>query len=86
MKKSWVNHLAFSNIKKHMKRNFFSIVSLVIGLTSSFLIIGFSHNAKQSIINQSYRQLDYGSLTITKEIKTESKIIITISSAILFLH
>ena len=73
MKKKWVSHLAFSNIKKHMKRNFFSVASLVIGLTSSFLIIGFSNNAKQSVINQSYRQFDYGSLTITKEIKTESK-------------
>ena len=73
MKRKWVSHLAFSNIKKHMKRNFFSVASLVIGLTSSFLIIGFSNNAKQSVINQSYRQFDYGSLTITKEIKTESK-------------
>ena len=72
-KRKWVNHLAFSNIKKHMKRNAFSIASMVIGLTSSFLIIGFSNNAKQSIINQSYHQLEYGSLTITKEIKTESK-------------
>ena len=72
-KRTWVNHLAFSNIKKHMKRNIFSVLSLVIGLTASFLIIGFSNNAKQSIVDQSYRQFDYGSLTITKEIKTESK-------------
>ena len=70
--RKWINHLAFSNMKKHMKRNFFSIASLVIGLTASFLIIGFSNNAKQSILNSSYRQFDYGSLTITKEIKTES--------------
>ena len=72
-KRKWVSHLAFSNIKKHMKRNFFSVASLVIGLTASFLIIGFSNNAKASILKQSYRQFDYGSLTITKEIKTESK-------------
>ncbi len=72
-KRKWVNHLAISNLKKHMKRNFFSVAALVIGLTASFLIIGFSNNAMKSVINQSYRQLEYGSLTITKEIKTESK-------------
>ena len=72
-KRKWVSHLATSNLKKHMKRNIFSILSLVIGLTSSFLIIGFSNNAKATIVKQSYRQLEYGSLTITKEIKTESK-------------
>ena len=72
-KRKWVSHLAASNLKKHMKRNIFSILSLVIGLTSSFLIIGFSNNAKATIVKQSYRQLEYGSLTITKEIKTESK-------------
>ena len=66
MKRKWVSHLAFSNIKKHMKRNFFSVASLVIGLTSSFLIIGFSNNAKQSVINQSYRQFYYGNLRLRR--------------------
>ena len=69
---SWVRHLTISNIKKHGKRNIFSIVSLVIGLTSSFLIIGFSTNADKSVIEESYHQFDYGSLTITKENKVES--------------
>ena len=72
-KRKWVSHLATSNLKKHMKRNFFSIAALVIGLTASFLIIGFSNNAMKAVVEQSYRQLEYGSLTITKEIKTESK-------------
>ena len=72
MKKKWVGHLAFSNIKKHMKRNIFSILSLVVGLTSSFLIIGFSLNAEKSIKEKCYRQLEYGCLTITKENKSES--------------
>lgn len=71
-KRKWVSHLATSNLKKHMKRNIFSVASLVIGLTASFLIIGFSSHAKISILEKSYRQLDYGSMTITKEIKTES--------------
>lgn len=68
----WVNHLAMTNIKKHRKRNIFSILSLVVGLTASFLIIGFSTNAENSIREQCYKQIDYGTLTLTKENKSES--------------
>lgn len=73
MKSSWITHLAFTNIKKHRKRNIFSIISLIIGLTASFLIIGFSFNAENSIKDECYKQIDYGNLTITKENKTETK-------------
>ena len=69
----WVRHLAISNIKKHRRRNVFSILSLIVGLTSSFLIIGFSLNAENSIKEECYKQFDYGNLTITKENKSESK-------------
>ena len=68
----WVSHLALTNMKKHRKRNIFSILSLIVGLTSSFLIIGFSTNAENSIRNECYKQLDYGSITLTKENKSES--------------
>lgn len=68
----WVSHLALTNMKKHRKRNVFSILSLIVGLTSSFLIIGFSANAENSIRNECYKQLDYGSITLTKENKSES--------------
>ena len=68
----WVSHLALTNMKKHRKRNIFSILSLIVGLTSSFLIIGFSSNAENSIRNECYKQLDYGSVTLTKENKSES--------------
>ena len=70
--KQWVSHLALSNIKKHRKRNIFSILSLVVGLTASFLIIGFSTNAENSIKEECYQQIDFGNLTISKENKTES--------------
>ena len=69
---NWVSHLAITNIKKHRKRNVFSILSLVVGLTSSFLIIGFSNNAENSIKEECYKQIDYGSVTLTKENKSES--------------
>ena len=68
----WIGHLALTNIKKHRKRNIFSILSLVVGLTASFLIIGFSMNAENSIRDECYKQIDYGNLTISKENKTES--------------
>ena len=68
----WISHLALTNIKKHRKRNIFSILSLVVGLTSSFLIIGFSYNAENSIREECYKQINYGSITLTKENKSES--------------
>ena len=71
-KNQWVSHLAFTNMKKHRKRNIFSIISLIVGLTSSFLIIGFSFNAENSIRDTCYQQIDYGCLTLTKENKSES--------------
>ena len=68
----WISHLAITNIKKHRKRNVFSILSLMVGLTSSFLIIGFSYNAENSIRDECYKQINYGSITLTKENKSES--------------
>lgn len=72
MNKKWISHLALTNIKKHIKRNTFSILSLMVGLTASFLIIGFSTNAEKSIKEECYKQIDFGNLTISKENKTES--------------
>lgn len=72
MKSRWVTHLALSNMKKHRKRNIFSILSLIVGLSSSFLIIGFSFHAETSIKEECYKQIDYGSITLTKENKSES--------------
>ena len=69
---NWVNHLALTNIKKHRKRNIFSILSLIIGLTSSFLILGFSNNAENSIREECYKQVDYGNVILSKENKSES--------------
>lgn len=66
----WVNHLAMSGLKKHRKRNIFSIASLIVGLTSSFLIIGFSINAPKSIQKETFKQFSYGALTISKENKS----------------
>ena len=65
--KKWINRLSNSNFKRRFKRNVISIASLVIGLVSTMLIIGFSHGSKDSVTNRSYSQLDYGVATLYKE-------------------
>lgn len=65
--KKWVEKLSLSNFKRRFKRNMISILSLVIGLVSSLLIVGFATGNKTSIINRSYQQLDYGVSTFYRE-------------------
>ena len=65
--KGWVKSLSFSNFKRRLSRNIVSMASLVIGLVSSMLIIGFSNGSHSSIEKSSYKQFDYGVSTLTKE-------------------
>ncbi len=67
----WVSLLTKSNFKRRLKRNIVSISSLIIGLVSSMLIIGFSNGSKISVQNKSYRQFNYGVSTFYKETKQE---------------
>lgn len=66
----WISHLAISNFIKRIKRNIISMVSLTLCLVSSLLIIGFSYGSETSIINESYKQVDYGVASISKETST----------------
>lgn len=70
-KKKWINRIAVHNFKKRFKRNAISIASLVVGLVSSMLIVGFSKGSPKSIARESVKQLDYGCMTITKEVTTD---------------
>lgn len=65
---NWVSHLSFTNLKRRLKRNIAGAASLMIGLVSAMLIMGFSIGAPSSIKQESLKQLDYGALTISKEI------------------
>ena len=65
----WPLYISLNNIKRRLKRNIVSIVSLVIGLVSSMLIIGFSFGSNPSIVSKSYSQFDYGTMTLYKEKK-----------------
>ena len=67
LKNSWINKIFFSNFKRRLKRNIVSISSLIIGLVSSMLIIGFSNGNHSSILTSSYDQLDYGVASLYKE-------------------
>ena len=69
--KGWINRLAIHNFKKRFKRNAISIASLVVGLAASMLIIGFSNGSPTSIAKESVKQLDYGAMTVTKEVTTD---------------
>ena len=63
----WIDHLAFSNLKKRFKRNLLSGAALSISLILSFLTIGFINGKDQSIKEAAEKQLDFGVGTLSKE-------------------
>lgn len=64
---NWFNSIIASNFKKRLNRNIFSIVALIIGITSSMLIFGFVNGAHNSISKSTEKQFDYGVASISKE-------------------
>ena len=69
-KKKWVSFLSKHNFVKRRKRNIATILSMGLSLCFTFLMIGFHFGSHKSINNECYKQLDYGNLTLTKEIKS----------------
>jgi len=67
----WINKITKTNFLRRRKRNIVAISSLIIGLSSSMIIVGFSYGATTSINRETMKHLDYGSLTISKEIKKD---------------
>ena len=63
----WIRALSKSNFARRIKRNAIGMTSLFIGLTASLLIVGFSNGSTSSIRNRTYKQIDYGVATISKE-------------------
>ena len=66
-KNNWCFQMTKNNFKRRFKRNQFSMFGLIVGLVSSLLITGFAFGHKQSIIEKSYHQFNYGVATIYKE-------------------
>lgn len=69
---NWYNKIIASNFVKRFKRNIFSLLSLVIGVTASMIIFGFSNGAHDSISVSTQKQFDYGVAAISKENKIKS--------------
>ena len=63
----WIKHLSKSNFVRRIKRNIIAMTSLFIGLASLLLIVGFSNGSSSSIKQSTYKQIDYGVATISKE-------------------
>lgn len=68
-KSDWSGSIIKHNFKKRFKRNLISIISLTIGLISSFLIIGFNNGYSASLSSWAKTRFDYGSMTLCKERK-----------------
>ncbi len=64
---SWTTALAKTNLKKGLKRNLLGNIALLVSLTFSLLITGFSYGANHVLNKETLNQLDYGCLTICKE-------------------
>ena len=69
---NWYNGIIASNFTKRFKRNIFSILSLIIGITASMIVFGFSCGAHHSISISTEKQFDYGVASISKENKIKS--------------
>lgn len=68
----WIDHFVFNNFKKRFKRNMVSILGMTISMCFSYFLIGFTTNSKIAINDVAKKHFDYGSGTISKEIKNSS--------------
>ena len=66
----WINRLASNNYKRRLKRNLLSTVALTVVLSMLYLVIGFINNKDNSIREACYKQLDFGSGSISKEVSS----------------
>ncbi len=66
--KSWIGLISKTNFLKRIKRNIVTTISFSICLLFSLLIFGFLNGAEASIQQECYKQLDYGVISLSKEI------------------
>ena len=64
---NWTNRFSFKNFRKRLKRNLFVIASLSICMIMANLVAGFISGKDEAIVNACYKQLDFGSGTISEE-------------------
>ena len=63
----WTNKFSIKNFIRRIKRNLFVISSLSISLIVTTLVVGFINGKDVAIKNSCYRQLNFGSGTISKD-------------------
>ena len=64
---NWTSKFSLSNYKKRIKRNVLVTFSLSISIIMANLVSGFMYGKDKSIRNACYRQLDFGSGSISQE-------------------
>jgi ABC-type lipoprotein export system ATPase subunit/ABC-type antimicrobial peptide transport system permease subunit len=63
----WKFKRALKSISSRKSKVLISLLAIITGFISSFIILGFSSNYRNAISASSKEQLDYGTLTIQKE-------------------
>ena len=62
---SWINRFITKNLKRRVKRNSISCISLALSLIFTFILFGFIDGSKKEIPKQSIRQFDCGVSTLS---------------------
>ena len=75
---SWISKVVSNNYKRRIGRNIFSIVSLSVSLTMMYLVFGFAYNKDTSVKEACYRQLDFGSGSVSVEKSTTGQGMLTL--------
>ena len=64
---NWIRHFSLANYKRRIKRNVLVSISLSISIIMANLVSGFMYGKDKSIREACYRQLDFGSGSVSQE-------------------
>ena len=75
---TWISKIVNNNYKRRVGRNIFSIISLSVSLTMMYLVFGFAYNKDTSVKEACYKQLDFGSGSVSIEKSTTGQGMLTL--------
>ncbi len=78
---SWTSKFASFNYKKRLSRNLISTLALSISLTMFFIVFGFITHKDISLKEACFKQFDFGSGTVSEEIKTGGNGILSLTKS-----
>ena len=67
IKNGFISKLTIKSLLKKKEKHLLSLIAMTFGMISTFLIMGFSFNYKNVILQDSYNQIDYGVMTLQNE-------------------